>query len=256
MYKYLVLALLVAFYSANAFAQSTLPVVARDYPPLSGYLLNDIAAVQPVVTERCSEGAMFENAVSAQKKSTGLAALYSLVLPGAGEMYVGGIDAGKYPLIAEAALWLTWGTMQYYGGWLQDDARRFAVVHAGVASTTADDLFYVNVSNFSNTYEYNEKKLIDRSLELVYSSSATTWQWDSEANRQQFRNQRVMSDRVFNNARFVIGGMLVNRIVSAINAARVARQFNRSVESGTGAWRIESSMTGPNGVQVALVRTF
>ncbi len=249
MYKVIVFALL-----AGA---AVVPVRAQD--PLSGSLQRDLTAAQPGQAGLRQAAAVFDDAAPAQKKSAGLAAVYSLVLPGAGETYVSGIEAGKYPLIAEGALWLTWGTMEYYGRWLQDDARRFAVVHAGVATTTADDLFYVNVSNFSNTYDYNDKKLRDRSPDLLYSSPETVWQWDSDANRQQFREQRISSERVYNNARFVIGGMLVNRIVSAINAARLARQFNRALSpdgSGLGAWHLESSMLGRDGVQVALVRTF
>ena len=166
MSKFIVFALLLLGAAVPVCAQGALTgpayrasAVARAQTSLSGSLQRDLAATQPVEANLRSETALFEDAPPAQKKSAGLAALYSLVLPGAGEMYVDGIDAGKYPLIAEGALWLTWGTMQYYGGWLQDDARRYAVVHAGVATTSADDLFYVNVSNFSNTYDYNDKKL-------------------------------------------------------------------------------------------------
>jgi hypothetical protein len=249
MYKFIVFALLIIGTAAAVRAQA----------PLSGSLQRDLAAVHTGQAGVRAESAMFDDAIPAAKKSAGLAALYSIVLPGAGEYYAGGLEAAKYPLIAEGALWLTWGTMQYYGGWMRNDARRFAVLHAGVATTDASDQFYVDVSNFSNTYDYNEKKLRDRSPDLVYSTPATAWQWDSDGNRQQFREQRVSSERVFNNARFVVGAMLVNRIVSAINAARLARQFNRSLssgESGLGAWRLESSMLGIDGVQVALVRTF
>ena len=134
MYKVIVFALL-----AGA---AVVPVRAQD--PLSGSLQRDLTAAQPGQAGLRQAAAVFDDAAPAQKKSAGLAAVYSLVLPGAGETYVSGIEAGKYPLIAEGALWLTWGTMEYYGRWLQDDARRFAVVHAGVATTTADDLFYVN----------------------------------------------------------------------------------------------------------------
>jgi hypothetical protein len=250
MHKFIAFALLTIGTTAAVFAQDQ----------LSGSLQRDLAATRMTQTAAHAETFAFDDAVALPaKKSASLAIMYSLILPGAGEMYVGGFDAGKYPLIAEGGLWLTWGTMQYYGGWLRNDARQFAVEHAGVASTSAGDQFYVDVSNFNNTYDYNTKKLRDRSADLLYTSAATSWQWDSDANRQQFREQRVSSDRVFNNARFVIGGMLLNRIISAINAARLVRQFNRSIltgDSGLGNWRLESSMLGMDGVQVALVRTF
>lgn len=222
----------------------------------SSSLRRDLASMgSPTPTATAS---VFDAAAPAKKKSAGLAALYSLVLPGAGEWYADGLDAAKYPLIAEAALWLTYGTMEYYGGWLRDDARTFAVSHAGVSSTNMSDQFFVDVSNFSNQYDYNDKKLRDRSLDLVYTGSQYAWQWDTDANRLAFKDERLKSDRVFNNAKFVIGGMIVNRIVSVINAMRLTRRFNRSLESGgLGSWRIESSTLGAmKGVQVSLVRTF
>jgi hypothetical protein len=249
MYKLIALSLLTIAAAAGLRAQL----------PLSGSLQRDLDASRLSPAGPHREAVLFDDAVPSAKKSAGLAALYSMVLPGAGETYVSGIDAGVYPLVAEGALWLTWGTMQYYGGWLRDDARRFAVVHAGVSGTLSSDQFYVDVSNFSNTNDYNEKKLRDRSQDLLYSTPATAWQWDTDANRQQFREQRISSERVYNNARFVIGGMLVNRIISAINAARLARQFNRALssgETGLGAWHLESSMNGIDGVHVALIRTF
>ncbi|MGE5313624.1 MAG: hypothetical protein ACM3Q4_02915 [Acidobacteriota bacterium] len=229
---------------------------ARAQTPLSGSLQNDLLSSSSAMREE--HAAMFDDAAgTAQRKSGGLAALYSLVLPGAGEMYVDGFDAGKYPLIAEGALWLTYGSMQYYGSWLREDARNFARSHAGLASVEMDDQFFVDIGNFSDTYQYNDKKLRDRNVDKLYSGAAYQWRWDSDANRQSFRDQRVSSERVFNNSRFVIGGMIVNRIISAINAVRLARRHNRDLGSGTGAWRLESSMPPTmDGVEVSLVRTF
>jgi hypothetical protein len=247
MNKLIVFLFLSAGIAASASAQS----------PLSGALRTDLASMSTAPSASPAAAAMFDDAQAPKKKSAALAALFSLVLPGAGETYAEGLDAGKYPLIAEGALWLTYGSMRYYGNWLRSDARSFAVAHAGVASTTMDDQFYVNVSNFSDTYAYNDKKLRDRSSDLLYTSPVYAWSWDTDANRQQFRDQRVSSERVFNNSRFVIGAMLVNRIISAINAVRFTRRFNRSLESGLGAWRLESTMLGTlDGVQVSLVRNF
>ncbi|HLP18500.1 MAG TPA: hypothetical protein VK470_19740, partial [Bacteroidota bacterium] len=163
--------------------------------PLSGSLRNDLTSMAASHPASMPSPALFDDAQPATKKSVGLAVLYSLILPGAGEMYADGFEAGTYPLIAEGALWLTYGSMQYYGAWIRDDARNFAVSHAGVSGTAMSDQFFVDVSNFSDTYSYNEKKLRDRSLNLVYSGSQYAWRWDTEANREQFRAQRVSSDR-------------------------------------------------------------
>jgi hypothetical protein len=68
------------------------------------------------------------------KKSVPLATLYSLLLPGMGELYLDRYDIGKYFTMAEGGLWLTWGAFQMNGVWVRDDARRFAMQHAGTHS--------------------------------------------------------------------------------------------------------------------------
>ncbi len=47
-----------------------------------------------------------DQAAAPSKKSVGLAAIYSLLLPGMGELYAEGFSSGKYFLIAEGVLWL------------------------------------------------------------------------------------------------------------------------------------------------------
>lgn len=181
-------------------------------------------------------------AADPSKKSQAQAVLYSLLLPGMGEWYAGRFDNGRYSLIAEATLWLTYVSFRQYGGWLQDDARSFATVHAGAMAGGKDDQFFVDVGNFSTVYDYNEKKLRDRNADEVYDPSrGYFWSWDSELNRERFRTMRISRDRVFNNSRFVVGAIVVNHVLSALNAARLVRHYNGDVEATYGSLRLEPS---------------
>jgi TM2 domain-containing membrane protein YozV len=196
-----------------------------------------------------------------QKKSPGAAVLYSLLLPGMGELYAGSFDYGKYSLIAEGGLWLTYVSFRQYGSWLRDDARRFASVHSGAAIEGKNDQFFVDVGNFNDTYEYNDKKLIDRSPERLYDVNAGYyWKWDSDASRSEFRALRVSSERVLNNSKFIIGAVIVNHIFSAVNAARLVKQYNQQVNDELGSWWLESSLSNdgakPDGIKLSLVRRF
>ena len=190
--------------------------------------------------------ALQETTLLPKKKNQALGVIYSLVLPGMGELYAGGFDNGQYSLTAEAALWLTYISYYQYGTWMQSDARSLVTVHAGASTGGKDDQFFVNAANFSNVYDYNDKKLRDRALDEVYDpAQGYYWSWDSEANRQRFRSLRISSDKVFNNSRFVIGAIVVNHIISALNAARLVRHFNRNAEGAVGAWYIEPNrLTG------------
>lgn len=193
------------------------------------------------------------------KKSVGLAILYSLAVPGLGEAYAGGFSSGRYFLGAEGLLWLTYIAFDVHGTSLRSDARSFAAVHAGVNPAGKGDQFYVDVGNFLSVADYNGKKMRDRNPELVYDPSAGyNWTWDSEADRAAFKDQRLTSEHVFDNRKFVIAAVLVNHVASAINAARLAISHNKEVQGGLGELRFEASVMGgwlhPYGVLLTVTR--
>ncbi len=195
------------------------------------------------------------------KKSPATAVFYSLLLPGMGELYADGFDEGRYSLIAEGGLWLSYFSFRQYGSWIQNDARNFATAHAGAQIDGKSDQYFVDLGNFNDTYEYNEKKLRDRELEKVYDVNAGYfWTWDSDAKRKEYRALRVSSERVLNNSRFVIGAIVVNRILSAINAARLTRLYNQRASDELGSWWLESSLMNdgltPDGLKLSIVHRF
>ncbi len=202
-----------------------------------------------------------QDVTSINKKSGFTAVLYSLLLPGMGELYADGFDEGQYSLIAEGGLWLTYFSFQQYGNWLQTDARNFATAHAGASLNDKQDQFFVNLGNFNDTYDYNEKKLRDRDLEKVYDVNGSYfWRWDSDQNRKDYRAMRVSSERVLNNSQFVIATIIVNRLISAINAARLTRLYNQRLNENLGSWWLESSIINnglkPDGLALRIVHRF
>jgi len=196
---------------------------------------------------------------TSRQKSVFKAVVFSLLVPGLGELYSGEFGSGKYFLAAEAGLWVTFAGFQLYGHWLQDDAREYAALHSGAAIEGKNDQFFVNLGNFNSVYEYNEKKLRDRDLGGIYDPTGPFyWNWDYETSRQYFRDLRVKSDNVLNNVRFVAAAIAVNHLASAINAARLVSK--RNDEARTETWRIESNLLGrlPNvdGVMLTFRKSF
>ncbi|MDI6803202.1 MAG: hypothetical protein QME58_05065 [Bacteroidota bacterium] len=179
---------------------------------------------------------------ASQKKSVPLAVALSLVLPGMGELYTGDYSRGKYLTSAEGFLWLTFTSVQLYGTWLKNDARLFAVTNAGVNLDGKDDKFFVNIGNYSDIYWYNERKLQDREEDQLYDPNSNYyWQWNNEASRQKYRYIRIKSDEVFNSRQFIVGAILANHIVSAINAGMLASKYNK--QSGvTNNFQINSKL--------------
>lgn len=202
-----------------------------------------------------------QDSPTVSKKSPATAIFYSLLLPGMGELYADGFDEGRYSLIAEGGLWLTYFSFQQYGLWIQNDARNFASAHAGALIAEKNDQYFVNLGNFNDAYEYNDKQLRDRELNMIYDlNSGYYWKWDSDNNRKDYRAMRVSSERVLNNSRFVIATIVVNRIISAINAARLTRLYNDRSENEMGSWWLESSLLNnglkPDGMMVHIIHRF
>lgn len=162
------------------------------------------------------------------KKSVGLSVILSLLLPGMGELYAGDYSTGKYLTALEGMLWLTYASVDIYGTWIRDDARNFAVVNGGVTLAGQHDKFFTDIGNYLDVHHYNDRKLQERQANKLYDpNSAFYWQWNSDANRSKYRIMRIKSDEAFNSLQFVLGAVLVNHIVSAVNAARLTSKYNR-----------------------------
>ena len=234
-----------------------------DTPPAVRHSLAEIRCelLSPLSPPDTGVAAARGSSDAPDRKATGLAAIYSLVVPGMGELYAGDFSSGKYFLMSEGLLWLTYAAFEVYGNSVRDDARVFAVANAGVNPAGKNDQFYVDVGNFMNVAEYNDKKLRDRSPSLVYDPAAGySWQWNSDAQRQTFRDLRVHSENMFNNKKFVAAAILINHVASAINAARAAIAHNSAASDLLGDLSFSASVIGdpgaPRGVMLTLSRGF
>jgi hypothetical protein len=214
-----------------------------------------ISSQRSTLSDSIPEG--IEQGASEGKTSVGLAAVYSLLLPGMGEVYADNFSSGKYFLAAEGILWLTYAAFELRGDGLRDDARLFSAAHAGVLPAGKDDQFYVNVGNFASLADYNDKKLRDREPEKVYDPAAGySWQWDSEASRLVFRDQRILSETMYNDRKFVAAAIIVNHIASAINAARAAVAKNSALSGALENVDIRAGASKGRGVVLTVTRTF
>ncbi len=195
-----------------------------------------------------------------EKKSVFLAVTYSLLLPGMGELYAGDYSTGKYFTIAEGGLWIALAGVNYYASWLEDDAHSFAAQHAGFSLAGKSDQFFIDVGNFQSAQAYNDQARRDRDYNQLYNVQAgMNWNWDNAANQNIYRDRRVSSENMFNNARFVAAAIAVNHVISAISAARVAVGHNKSADQ-TGSIDVHARVIGalgrPDGIQLCFSRAF
>jgi len=177
------------------------------------------------------------------KPSKAKAFFLSLAVPGMGEYYAGSKKMGTIFLCTEIALWAGYFAFQIYGDWKEQDFKQYAMAHAGVQAKGKNHQYFVNIENFDNIRAYNEAKLQQRDTEAVYpENDEFSWQWDQTKNRLKYEQMRVSSDQAYSRAVLMIGVIVVNHIVSGIDAIRVVRKAQKNpVQVGVRA-RVEGGV--------------
>jgi hypothetical protein len=195
------------------------------------------------------------------RKSVFQAVVYSLLLPGMGELYSGRFDRGIYPLVLEGLLWTGFTGFNLYGGWIKDDARSYATQHASIRGDGLDDQFYVNIGNYNSLDHFNSTKLVERDLASIYPSGTDGryfWSWDTETSRLAYKDQRIHSDEMYNASKFVVLGLIANRVWSAIQSALIVKKQNASLTSALPVLKTEfiSQLRPAEGMRLVLSQSF
>ncbi len=171
------------------------------------------------------------------KKNTGLAILYSLLLPGMGELYADAYDSGIYFTIADGALWGTYIGMNIYGNWQKDRYVAYAQTNGGAKIDGKDEDYYATIGEYLNIDQYNDEKAFERNFDEMYNTEHYFWKWNTSEERKNYRSMWVSSEQTFNDVRFVVGALLLNRVVSAINAVRLVSKYNKNLKQELG-WNV------------------
>jgi len=193
--------------------------------------------------------------VEQEKKSVGLGIIYSLLLPGMGELYADAYGIGKYFTIADGVLWGTFIGMNAYSSWQKDNYQTYAAGHAGVNNSNKDENYYATIGNYSSVENYNNEKALERNFDEMYDTEAYFWKWNSTEERQAYREMWTTSEQVNNDIRFVVGGLILNRIASAINAARLVSSYNSRLQEEV-SWNFSVGFSNQPNLPTSLAFNF
>ena len=162
-------------------------------------------------------------------KSTTKAALLSLILPGAGEIYGGSKTKGKIFILSEASLWAGFFAFRTYGAWLEDDYRVYAAARAKVNLEGKSEGFFDQLAFYDSRDQYNQfAPLYYRGERQPYpEDDFWYWAWDSRESRAHYRDLKNRSKDASRKALYMVGLSLVNRIVSVVDAMKTVRSYNR-----------------------------
>ncbi|MDR0516914.1 MAG: hypothetical protein LBH25_07720 [Fibromonadaceae bacterium] len=184
-----------------------------------------------------------ENISRNKEKSLALPVAASALLPGAGHFYLGEKPRAQAFFWVDAALWLAVGATYYYSDNQLENARGYAVKHAGAEGTSKDLAFLSLVGQYRSRggslyqnsspgldEDYNQAMIragLEKDAEYPLGY---TWDWGSSDNpettaRMSEYNKMLRRHRVANIAFQVgVGAMALNRIMAILDAIRLYRQ--------------------------------
>ena len=176
-----------------------------------------------------------------EKKSVGLAIIYSLLLPGMGELYAGDYSMGKYFTIADAVSWGFVAGFNIHGNNQADNYKAFAKTNAGVNPDGKDDNYFADIGNYLNIDDFNLEREQLRRFNEAYNVDTHHWKWENNTVREEYRAIWTNSEESFDKIQFAVGALVINRIISAINAARTVGRHNSKVDELS--WNVSVGMS-------------
>ncbi|HSD64238.1 MAG TPA: hypothetical protein VLB50_10585 [Ignavibacteriaceae bacterium] len=189
------------------------------------------------------------------KKSPGLAIIYSLLLPGMGELYAEGYSSGKYFTIAEGTLWGVFIGMNRYANWQRDRYKAYAVTNAGITNDGKNADFYATIADYTSVEQFNDAQALNRDFAKMYNVETDYWSWPTTEQRRTYRGMWSSSEQTFNDIRFVVGALILNRVASAINAVRLVSAYNKNVVTDL-SWNVSFGLSNTVNLPTSLVFNF
>lgn len=169
--------------------------------------------------------------------ANGGAVLRSVALPGWGQHYLGHGARGNVFLGVEAATWVGLGVSLLEGAAATDDYEALALREAGIDASGLDDSMLDDVADFGSTTEYDDyvRRLAryyypdDPEAQQRYFDANSwhgwdTWSWSSDDERERFEDSLRESREWYRVALYAGAFAVVNRAVSAIDAALIGEE--------------------------------
>jgi len=168
--------------------------------------------------------------------------LKSALIPGLGEFDLGRNNRGRLFSQIELLLWISLLESNRRVSLHESNLQSFAANHAGAKLKGKDNQYYINIGNFESMVAFNEAQQRLRQSGEVYSDKIRYfWMWDEEKNRLKYRRIRIQKETIRRVSQFVIGGLILNRIISVIDIRYLYKISERnSGLSFHSSWNIEN----------------
>jgi hypothetical protein len=192
--------------------------------------------------------------------------LRSLTVPGWGQATLGHRTAASVFLVAETGVWASFTAFHVQEILRRENYERTARIFAGIDLSGRDEEFRRIVGGYISSEEYNRLVVARDAANLYYNDPAAmrayiaahslsgnnAWDWGTDENLLRYRGQRKDAQRAGLRANTALALAIVNRLVSAVHAAR---------EAGTPArahsWNLQMAPAdGATAVRLGVARSF
>jgi len=221
-----------------------------------GYSLRHIPEALPLPNVAASfdhsEAAWYQDAAIEPEKDLSMsrAILYSLLLPGLGELYIGNDNRAKTFFIVDGVLWTAFIVFQIQGHRREDSYQQYAQTFAGVASTGHSDDYYSAIGQFGSSDVYESELKKESRLELwpdvgydamerYYLENRVEdfeeWEWSSFDNRVDYRELRSSSTLAYRRSGYFLAAAALNRVIASLFAYQGVKSKRGELDDGGGA---------------------
>ena len=146
----------------------------------------------------------------------------SVLIPGWGEATLGYEKNSSFFLHSEMILGLSCLSAYKMAKVKKNEYITYASEHAA-AKEHNDHRYWVDLGNYSSDYAFDAEHLRMRDGKEGQWSSFP-WYWKGgDTYRKRFEKMRIDSDKLFFTGKFIIGGIILNHIISGIDALYLSR---------------------------------
>jgi hypothetical protein len=254
------------------------------WPPLKALYDGGIASYSPNAPASSWAAAADDPATTAAPASDASsskgpgkkALLYSLLLPGMGELSMGEKGRATGFFIAEGLIWSSFIYWTVAGNLRQDDYIEQANLNAGVGVTNESDDYWKLVGQYersagSGPGSYEED--LRREARDIYPDDPAAqdayvaqhlptgdraWEWTSSALQDTYVSTRENSNTAFNRAQYSYAAAILNRIVSVIDVQLLRHKASKEAQSGIPApeYRLYADTAADGSGRLVIQRRF
>jgi hypothetical protein len=185
-----------------------------------------------------ASGLLGSNGVALETKSTSKAVLYSLLLPGLGQWYLGEKRQAKIFFALDAVILTSFIVFTVQANLREEEYQEYARAFAGITAAHSDD-YYGILTQYDSFQKYKDEIKSEGRLLLYPNVDTATleqyfvdhriadyeaWIWQTADHRRAYQDRRAASKTADRRALYSVAAALANRVASAFFAYRSGRR--------------------------------